>query len=112
MMRQNFKCIKDILIFVQDNVTLSNPYIDLEDFFQELNKYTRDEIIYSLRLLEQQNLFTVFVMDDLNLVGRFGDLNFQGHAVAEAARNDTFWNKAIEIGKHCLPDIIKFILLA
>ena len=109
-MRQNMKCIKNILFFTQDNISPSHPYLSLNDFLNELNQYSKDEIVFHLRLLHEQGLFSVFVMDDLNLIGKYGDLSPEGHAVAEAARNDTLWNKAVSTGKGLLPDVIKCLL--
>ena len=110
-MRQNPDCAKSILLYVQDKVTPSMPYFSLDDIVNDLPQYSKDEFTYHLHLLNEQNCFTVFAMDDLDCVGRFGDLTSDGQTIATAARDDTLWNKALKVGKGVLPRILEFLFL-
>lgn len=111
-MKPNIKCIKAVLLYVQDNTSPSKRYISLNELVANLSNFTKDQIVDTLQKMEHEDIFTVFAMDDFGNVGKFGDLTNNGYNLANQLRNAAIWKKVLKAGISSIPALIKFIFPA
>lgn len=97
-MQLNPDCIRDILIFIEDN---SRPSINseklvrLNDMLPEFG-YSLEELVYHSQQLEMDNLITN-LSKDFTINFYVKDLTPDGHRFLANIRNDNNWSKTKEI---------------
>lgn len=111
-MRLNPDCIRDILLVVEEHTDITHIVQldfssdeDTESCFNQLNKYSKDELMYHVKQCELCGFFT-----DVNwfLGGQCAIhyLSPYGHEFLANIRADTNWNKvkrkATEVGSESL----------
>ncbi len=95
-MRLNYNCIRDILLYVEDNTTFENNAIDateLTDYFKD--KYEVGTIYYHIKMIAQAN----FVDDVTWSNGEPEDiscLSWEGHQYLDSIRDDSIWQSVTE----------------
>ncbi|WP_302826646.1 DUF2513 domain-containing protein [Anaerofustis stercorihominis] len=110
-MKLNIDCIRDILIFIEDNTTARNMIsINSDQLPEKLNnKYDTDTIIYHILQCSKSGLIDGFKQfDDYGSI-LISDLSPQGHAFLADARNKNIWNKIKKLGCESLPTIISIL---
>ncbi|WHQ80632.1 DUF2513 domain-containing protein [Ligilactobacillus animalis] len=97
-MRLNPDCIRDILIFIEDNSTpskVSDQKVCLNDMLDKFN-YPIEALIYHAQQLEMDSLITN-ISDDFTGNFYVKDLTPDGHRFLANIRNDNSWSKTKEI---------------
>ncbi len=94
-MKLNPDCVRDILLVVEehcDNKHMVRFAIKDQLPFEQLSKYTNDEIEYHINQCSYAGYFTK-VNTMLNRVYLVQDLSPKGHEFLANIRSDTMWNK-------------------
>lgn len=98
-MKLNPDCIRDILMFVENETTLYDPVeISPEDIPEFFNSYSSEEVMYHIKQCELSNLILIpsWYLDGGCIIAY---LLPEGHQFIANIRNDTNWNKTKEIAK-------------
>lgn len=98
-MKLNPDCIRDILIYVEQNTDLRHMLsLSETDIPDELNSYSGDEIMYHIKQAELSNLLLVpsWYLDGGCAI-RY--LLPDGHQFLSNIREDSNWNKTKDIAK-------------
>lgn len=100
-MKLNPDCIRDILLVVEANTTLNEPYNFYSDSLSDsLSSYSSDEIMYHIKQCELSGLFgdkvSWYMSGDCMI--RF--LSPAGHQFLSDVRSDNNWAKTKEIAKN------------
>lgn len=82
-MKLNIECIKEILFFLENNLTL-NGGISTKDLCEKLNKYSEDEIKYCVKLLEEEGYINATFCLDLSAT--ISSITLRGHMFIEKLR--------------------------
>lgn len=110
-MRLNHDCIRDILLYIEENTTYSNFSVIADDLMEYLNsKYDAETINYHIRQIHQAKL-----VDDVNypegLPHEISSLSWQGHEYIDNIRDNKVWKKLKDTSKNLasvsLPVLIK-----
>lgn len=114
-MKRDIDLVRKLLLYLEEKPD-DKVVKDLE-----LEGYSKDEVQYHFILMDQAGLLrcerevSSSTSDRVIRVYPFS-LTWQGHEFIEAARNDTFWNKAKEIVKSksgaLSVDVVKALLIA
>lgn len=99
-MKINYDCMRDILIFLEDNLLyddeLSPNLISLENLksTQELN-YSLQDIAYSSLMLNEAGLINAHISnaDDRIIDIYYLSLTYEGHQYLDKIRSDKVWTK-------------------
>ena len=98
-MKLNPTCIRDILIYFENNLTfgpdLSWSPISLEPLCNNLEKYTKEELTYTLLLLDEAHYIEAHI---INHSGGIVDihiyrLTYLGHVFLDTIKSETIWKK-------------------
>ena len=98
-MKLKHNCVRDILIYCENSIqfgeNLSWQPIFLKNFCDDLPKHSRDDIAYTLLLLEEAGYIEAHIMEADNgiceiLVYR---LTYSGHEFIDVIKSDTVWKK-------------------
>lgn len=98
-MKLNHNCVRDILIFCEDSPSfdenLEYVHLYLSDFCQNLPQYSKEEIAYTLIILDEAGLI---LSNPLRYDGGIADitytrLTYQGHEFIDTIRSEKVWNK-------------------
>lgn len=110
-MKLNIDCIRDILIFIEDNSTAKNIIsINSNELANIMNnKYDEDTIIYHIIQCSKFGLIDGLKQYDDYASILISDLSPQGHAFLADARNKNIWNKIKKLGCESLPTIISIL---
>lgn len=110
----NIDCIRDILIYTEDNTTFSKNLLAVAVIVKELEaKYDEETIYYHIGLIKQAGL-----VDNVNYGGNapmfISKLSWDGHQFIENIRAQDNWAKikkvAAKMGSYSL-EVIKEIAL-
>lgn len=98
-MKLNSDCVREVLLTCEEVPLNSHP--PLENFFTQkrLEKYSNDEISYSMKKLVEAGFVdfkTIRVWGGPDFDGIFLDITWQGHQFLDAIRSDTVWTKTKE----------------
>lgn len=128
MIELNYDCMKDILIYLSDNLgyeydkrtprlmTISwHKLYTNEDL---LKIYRDDEILYNLKKLYEANLISAIYVENPNsrTIERFDvvDITLNGYNFLNNASNQTIWNKAknrvAQLGNVALPIFVNLLM--
>lgn len=99
-MKINYDCMRDILIFLEDNLLyddeLSPNIISLDNLksAQELN-YSLQDIAYSSLMLNEAGLINVHISNADNCIIDiyYLSITYEGHQYLEKIRSDKVWTK-------------------
>lgn len=93
-MRLDNDCIRDILLFIEDNTTYEKRFIDVDNLVNYLN-YDKDTLYYHLSMISQANL-----VDKVNFADNrpylISSLSWEGHQYLDNIRNDGVWKTVKE----------------
>ncbi len=114
-MKRDIDLVRKLLLYLEEKPN-GNIVKDIE-----LEGYSKDELQYHFILMDQAGLLSC----EREVSSRTSDrvirvypfnLTWQGHEFIEAARNESFWNKAKEIVKSksgaLSVDVVKALLIA
>lgn len=98
-MKLNHNCVRDVLIFCEDFLLfgedLSWQPLSLDDFCNGLPQYSREDIAYTILILEEA---TLIVGSTDKYCGGIYDvtiyrLTYNGHEFVDAIRPESVWKK-------------------
>ena len=98
-MKLNPDCIRDILIYVEENTDLMNSvYLSNEEAESIFPKYSSDEVLYHIKQCELSGFFQGVSQD---MSGGFDIcyLSPAGHQFLSDIRSDNLWNNVKEVSK-------------
>lgn len=120
-MRLNHDCIRDILLYVEENITYDIESVDVENLISKFSsKYDKDTINYHIRQIGNASLVEkVFYSEDSPKF--ISDLTWEGHEYIDNIRDPKVWTKLKASTKNLAsvslplliekaPDIVKFFL--
>lgn len=114
-MKLNFDCVRDILLYVEENSGYQDNDSDMPNKHKEIphariisdslfSKYNKEDAVHTLELMIKEGLFD-FVSkpiydanNDLSYA-RITGLTWSGHELLDNIRNDTVWNAVKEKSK-------------
>jgi len=118
-MKLNATCIRDILIALENMSDLDDgltpKYLSIKDFEnnQNTSKYSKKEIVYTLRKLEESGLIIAnfqYMGNELYLA-TITELTYEGHQYLESISNSKIFDMAMdkldELGSGVTLDILK-----
>ncbi len=90
-MQLNYDCIRDLLLYLEDNLTYDN-YISIETL--KLEKYSSDELIYTAeRLTEAGYINSIISTSDDYPVIIVKSISFDGHQYLDTIRDNAIWKE-------------------
>lgn len=114
-MKLDHNCIRAILLYSEEHIGLDENLgwqpLNLEDYCDALPKYSRQEIAYTLCLLDEAGYVDTHIIDadggicDINVYR----LTYSGHEFIDTIRSNKIWNRIASaistIGSASLPII-------
>lgn len=114
-MKLDHNCIRAILLYSEEHIGLDENLgwqpLDLKDYCDALPKYSRQEIAYTLYLLDEAGYVDTHIIDadggicDINVYR----LTYSGHEFIDTIRSNKIWSKIVSavstIGSVSLPVI-------
>ena len=95
-MKLNYDCIRDILLYVEDNTTFENYTISVVNLTEYLkDKYEVDTIYYHIQKIDQTDLVDKVIWAD-NAPMRIFSLSWEGHQYLDSIRDDSVWKSVTE----------------
>lgn len=103
-MKLNYDCIRQILLFCEDNITLDDNNVLSTLGFKELKhlSFPPQDIFYSVKYMKEAELLDAHIsIADGQIFSDFVifDITVNGYQFLENIKNDTTWNKTKEISK-------------
>lgn len=102
-MKLNQDCVRDCLIFVEDNAKFGT-FLSLADFIDSyhLKKYDADTIKYTLMKLSETDFLhsTPTINSNQLLMFSTGMLTWNGHKFLDTIRDPKVWSKTKKITQH------------
>lgn len=103
-MKFNQECVRDILLYLEENLLLGQKIKFNSETDNELNsKYSNDDIVYnSLKLLEAGFISGISHLSTQSygpVVVEINSVTYQGHLFLDNIRDNNVWNKAKNIAK-------------
>ncbi|MFT8848999.1 MAG: DUF2513 domain-containing protein [Leuconostoc pseudomesenteroides] len=99
-MKLNNDCVRSVLIFIEDKYTINNNLM-MDDFFKgkELIDYSPDEIIYTLKKLDEAgyiNIKFTYASNSLYFLSCWG-ITWDGHRFLDTIRDTKVWRETKSI---------------
>lgn len=107
-MKLNNDCIRDVLMFIEKEQKLEENYDSFEltiitpqMLFDGLPKHSKEEIIYSVMMLDQAEIIEAEFICGNNDMGDFyiNSLTYEGHEFIEKIKNENVWGKTKAVAK-------------
>lgn len=96
-MQLNHDCIRDILLYIEDNTNHPNDIVNFNKICATLeDKYDRDVVHYHINQLTQAKFISTKYAD--NRPYYISPLTWEGHGYLDNIRNKPVWEKLKEIG--------------
>lgn len=125
-MKLNYDCIRDILIYLENalqyNDMLEFPSVDLEELCAEYPNYSKQDICYSLQMMNEAGLIKAVPVASASRIVNIScrSLTFEGHKYLEEVRNSRIWNsikatfknKALELAMDAIPVVAKQLIIS
>lgn len=93
-MRLNHDCIRDILLYVEENINEQNNKIAVGGLIKSMDsKYDAFTIKYHIIQLNQAGMFTHAIIADGNIPLFIMDLSWEGHSYVDNIRDNKVWAK-------------------
>ncbi|EOU2128083.1 DUF2513 domain-containing protein [Clostridium perfringens] len=91
-MRLNPDCVRDILLFVEDNTDYEKDCVSSDELLSALSHYDRNTLFYHISKMDSAELFDdVYYSDDeINLIS---SLSWLGHSYLDNIRDNSIWSK-------------------
>ena len=118
-MKMNLDCIRDVLLFIIDTQIIDSNLkivpISCKDIYssEKLEKYSQQEIFYSLLLLKEGQYISCLSKsyDNTIVIFEITNVTYKGHMFYESIRESTVWEQtkstAKKIGNHTLEFVEK-----
>lgn len=95
-MKLNYNCIRDILLYVENNTTFEKSAIDVESLTESLeDKYDVDTIYYHIQKIAQTDLVDDVTWSD-DAPEYIFSLSWKGHQYLDSIRDDSVWKSVTE----------------
>lgn len=111
-MKLNPDCIRDVLLYLEENLTIENHVfssINLKMLQDNLTDYSKEDIFYSVYNLKQIRFIEGRINDVSNMKMMFCEIEnitYAGHQFLATVRPEPIWNKTksiiSQIGVHTL----------
>lgn len=107
-MRLNYDCIRDILIYIEDNTDYENEYVSSDELLTNLS-YDKNTLFYHVDMISQAELVddVFYAEDEPQEVSR---LSWEGHQYLDNIRDNGIWKivkeKANSVGSLSLKLLI------
>ena len=100
-MKLNYDCIRDVLLYLEDNLTINNSIAfpsDINEYL--LLKYSKDDLLYTVQILLNKKL--ILGDDNFNYAtgmytANIESLSFDGHSFLDNIRDNQVWSKSKKI---------------
>lgn len=99
-MRLNHDCIRDILLYVEENITYDIESVDVENLISKFSsKYDKNTINYHIKQIGNASLVEeVFYSEDSPEL--ISDLTWEGHEYVNNIRDSKVWAKLKDLTKN------------
>ena len=100
-MKLNYDCIRDVLLYLEDNLTINNSIAFPSDIKESLLlKYSKDDLLYTVQILLNKKL--ILGDDNFNYAtgmytANIESLSFDGHSFLDNIRDNQVWSKSKKI---------------
>lgn len=91
-MRLNPDCIRDILLFVEENTDFENNDVDASVLVESLIKYDKNTLFYHINKMNSAKLFDEVEYCENELI-YISSLSWTGHAYLDNIRDNNIWAK-------------------
>ena len=114
-MKLNPDCIRDILLYLEDNLRVKNnsfSFISLETLQNNLTQYSKEDIFYSVYNLREIHYIegTFLGADNIKMyVCLIDNITYAGHQFLDTVKPETVWNKTKSIVKQAGIHTLEFI---
>lgn len=89
-MKLDNDCIREILLFIEDNTDFENSFIDVDIITEKLNAYDINTLYYHIKMIAQADLVDeVFWADSRPY--EISNLSWNGHQYLSNIRDDKVW---------------------
>ncbi|MBS5919963.1 MAG: DUF2513 domain-containing protein [Clostridium perfringens] len=92
-MKLNPDCIKDILIFVEENTDSINYFVNTCDIVDALSAYDENTICYHINKMDKANLFENVSRADGDIIISVDSLSLNGHKLLDIIHNEATGDK-------------------
>lgn len=107
-MKLNNDCIRDILLYVEENTTFSKSSVGVEPFLESLSKYDEETLFYHLSLMNQAKLLKVqFAGNKPFLISK---LTWEGHQFIDNIRDNKVWAQIKDKSKKLSSVSLQFLI--
>ncbi len=97
-MRLNPDCIRDILLYVEENTDDEISSVSVDSLQENLTQYDKNTLFYHIRRMDSANLFDDVAYWD-NEPQLISNLSWTGHEFIENVRNSNNWETTKSIAK-------------
>lgn len=100
-MKLNYDCVRDVLLYLEDNLSLNNSITFPSDIKESLLlKYSKDDVLYTVKILLNKKL--ILGDDNFNYAtgmytANIESLSFDGHSFLDNIRDNQVWSKSKKI---------------
>lgn len=100
-MKLNYDCVRDVLLYLEDNLTINNSIAFPSDIKESLLlKYSKDDLLYTVKILLNKKL--ILGDDNFNYAtgmytANIESLSFDGHSFLDNIRDNQVWSKSKKI---------------
>ena len=89
-MKLNNDCIREILLFIEDNTDFENSFIDVDIISEKLNTYDTNTLYYHIQMIDQADLVDRVCWADSRPYA-ISNLSWNGHQYLSNIRDDKVW---------------------
>lgn len=88
-MRLNYDCIRDILLYIEDNTDYENDYVSSDELLTNLS-YDKNTLFYHIDMIYQAELVdnVCFGDDEPQIISK---LSWEGHQYLDNIRDNGIW---------------------
>lgn len=94
-MRLDHDCIRDILLYIEENTTDEHCFVNCEKLIGDLFKYDEDTINYHVRKIHQAGLVDTVSYGD-GVPQDISSLSWDGHSYVDNIRDNKVWSAVKE----------------
>lgn len=109
-MRLNNDCIRDIMLYIENNLNNHNDSVSFKDMSETLKKYNEETLTYHVSLLKDAGLIEGYSRAGALGIIFINDLTWQGHQYLDNIRDDGVW-KAVKEKANILGSVSLQILI-
>lgn len=107
-MRLNYDCVRDILLYIEDNTDYENDYVSSDELLTNLS-YDKNTLFYHLDMISQAELVNdvFYAEDEPQEVSR---LSWEGHQYLDNIRDNGIW-KIVKEKTNCVGSLSLKLLI-